>query len=118
MQQDFEAFYDEEITAREMLDYPPAANLLAIHGSGPDEEKLEVAMQALASYLRRFEGEVTSLVGPAPETIRKVQDIYREVLYVKCPDVREICRIRKQAEKYIEINSGFSGMFFQYDLNA
>ena len=38
MHQDYRAFYEEEIGYRKLLGYPPASNLLAIHGSCGNEE--------------------------------------------------------------------------------
>lgn len=116
--QDYDAFYDEEMLAREMMHYPPACNLLAIHGSCADEQRLVVAMGHLKRYLIRNQSRDTVIIGPAPENIRKIQDIYRQVLYVKEPDEERIIRLRRLAEKFIEINSGFNRMMFQYDLNA
>nr|WP_027870246.1 primosomal protein N' [[Eubacterium] cellulosolvens] len=116
--QDYAAFYEEEIMAREMMGYPPAEDLLAIHGSGMDEEKLDFAMKQLKLFLRRFEKESTVMIGPAPESVTKIRDNYRRVLYVKDSDRKNIILIRRYAEKYIEANEGFSRMLFQYDLNA
>ena len=101
-----------------MMHYPPACNLLAIHGSCADEQRLVVAMGHLKRYLIRNQSRDTVIIGPAPENIRKIQDIYRQVLYVKEPDEERIIRLRRLAEKFIEINSGFNRMMFQYDLNA
>ncbi len=116
--QDYEAFCEEEIAAREMLDYPPAADLLAIHGQGPDEQKLDLAMHALQSFLEGRKSSTAVIIGPAPETVKKIQDVYRQVLYIKDTDRQSLIAARRLAEKYIEINSGFNRMFFQYDLNA
>jgi len=118
IRQDYDAFYEEEITAREMMHYPPACNLLAIHGSAADEERLGIAMAHLKKYLIRNQSRETVIIGPAPENIRKIQDIYRQVLYVKDPDEKRIIRLRRLVERFIEINSGFNRMMFQYDLNA
>ena len=38
--QDYEGFYEEEILYREMLNYPPAGNLLCVQFFGPDWERL------------------------------------------------------------------------------
>lgn len=32
--QDYQAFYEEEMSYRMLLDYPPAAHMLAVLGSG------------------------------------------------------------------------------------
>ncbi|MCR4652953.1 MAG: primosomal protein N' [Eubacterium sp.] len=116
--QDYADFYEEEILAREMMGYPPAEDMLAIHGSGMDEEKLDFAMKQLKLFLKRFEKESTVMIGPAPESVTKIRDNYRRVLYIKDSDRKNIILIRRYAEKYIEANEGFNRMLFQYDLNA
>lgn len=35
--QDYESFYEEEISYRRLMGYPPAAGLMAIYASGADE---------------------------------------------------------------------------------
>ena len=55
MHQDYRAFYEEEIGYRKLLGYPPASNLLAIHGSCGNEELLETGMQYIRKFLNRVD---------------------------------------------------------------
>ena len=116
VEQDYEGFYDEEITARELAGYPPAGQLLAIHGVSEDGEQLEKAMLALRTFLLRERRE-DDLIGPAPESVGKKKDAWLEVLYVHGTTVEELVRLRMLAEKYIAINSGFHKIRFGYELN-
>ena len=116
VEQDYEGFYDEEITARELAGYPPAGQLLAIHGVSEDGEQLEKAMLALRAFLLRERRE-DDLIGPAPESVGKKKDAWLEVLYVHGSTVEELVRLRMLAEKYIAINSGFHKIRFGYELN-
>ena len=52
--QDYQAFYEEEMSYRMLLDYPPAAYMLAVLGSGPEDEKLVQAMYYLKLYIERI----------------------------------------------------------------
>ena len=117
--QDYIAFYDEEIAGREIMRYPPAEQMLAIHGASAGQERLETAMRYIRQFLlraRRSDGTV--LIGPAPESVARVQDTWREVLYVKDRDPAEIYRLRGLLEKYVEINSGFREIYLQYEYNV
>ena len=116
VEQDYEGFYEEEITARELAGYPPAGQLLAIHGTSEDGGQLEKAMQALRTFLLREKRE-EDLIGPAPESVGKKKDAWLEVLYVHGVTVEELVRLRMLAEKYIAINSGFHKIRFGYELN-
>ncbi len=118
LQQDYETFYEEEITGRDMMEYPPYAHMLAIHASSMDEGRLDTAMTALRRFLARYEYSGVSVIGPAPEPVVKIKDSYRMVLFIKCADYERIVKIRNTAEKYIDINKGFNRIQFQYDLDA
>ena len=58
------------------------------------------------------------LIGPAPEAVSKVQDMYRMVLYMRHQDREILVRLKNALEKYIEINSGFRKISIQFDFNA
>jgi primosomal protein N' (replication factor Y) len=116
--QDYEAFYQEEISYRYLMDYPPGACMLAILASCEDDELLEKASEYLAKYIRRVHpGDDLHMIGPAYAAVGKVNDIYRRVIYLKHADRDILIRIRDQLEKYIEINSGFRKIYIQYDFN-
>lgn len=118
-EQNYQEFYGEEIRFRQLMGYPPASALLAVHGSCGREEVLEAAMEYIRKYLIRVRRDRSiQIIGPAPESISKIQDLYRRVLYVKGPEKKALIRIREKLEKYIEINSGFKNVYIQYDFNA
>ena len=90
--------------------------LLAIHGTSEDGEQLELAMQALRSFLLREKRE-EDLIGPAQESVGRKKDAWLEVLYVRGMSAEELVRLRMLTEKYIAINSGFHKIRFGYELN-
>lgn len=117
--QDYPAFFDEEIGYRELMDYPPAYHMMAIHASCPEEERLEQAMEYIRRFLLRFHVEPrVQLIGPARESVAKISDLYRFVLYVKASSPEVLFSLRERLERYIEINSGFSNIYIQFDFNA
>ena len=117
--QDYTSFYEQEIGYRQLMGYPPAEHMLAVHVSSAEEEKLDMAMAYLKRFLERImpEKEV-QLIGPADEAVAKINDMYRRVLYIKGENSQLLSRIREQMERYIEINKGFASMYIQYDFNA
>ncbi len=117
--QDYPAFFDEEIGYRELMDYPPAYHMMAIHASCPEEGRLEQAMEYIRRFLLRFHVEPrVQLIGPARESVAKISDLYRFVLYVKASSPEVLFSLRERLERYIEINSGFSNIYIQFDFNA
>ena len=116
--QDYQAFYEEEMSYRMLLDYPPASHMLAILGSGPEDESLVQAMHYLKLYIQRiYKGNDLHVIGPAYAAVGKVKDIYRQVIYLKHEDYQVLVKIKDQLEKYIEINSGFRKMYIQFDFS-
>lgn len=116
--QDYQAFYEEEISYRTLLDYPPAAHMMGVLASGADEALLGKAMHFLKLFVEKiYSGKDLHVIGPAYASVGKVKDIYRQVLYLKHEDYRTLVRIKDQMEKYIEINSGFRNIYIQFDFN-
>lgn len=114
--QDYQAFYEEEMSYRMLLDYPPVAHMLAVLGSGPEDELLVQAMHYLKLYVQRiYKKNDLHVIGPAYAAVGKVKDIYRQVIYLKHEDYQILVWIKDQLEKYIEINSGFRKLYIQFD---
>ena len=115
-EQDYEAFYQEEMAYRMLMDYPPAAHMLSVLVSGENEELLEQGMDYLAKFVERIASRYRiHVIGPAYAAVGKVNDIYRKVLYLKHRDERILMDIKDKTEKYIELNSGFRRLYIQFD---
>ena len=114
--QDYEAFYQEEMAYRMLMDYPPAAHMLSVLVSGENEELLEQGMDYLAKFVERIASRYRiHVIGPAYAAVGKVNDIYRKVLYLKHRDEHILMDIKDKTEKYIELNSGFRRLYIQFD---
>ncbi len=116
--QDYETFYKEEIANRRIMRYPPISCLLSIHGSAKEEEHLQNAMNYIKKYLEKIRlRDQIQILGPVYESIAKLQDQYRMVIYIKNADISDIIKMRQYTEKYISINSGFNDINIQFSLN-
>ena len=114
--QDYFRFYQEEMSYRTLLDYPPAAHMLSVLASGEDEALLEKGMEFIKRFTERISpGKSLHIIGPAWEAVGKVNDIYRKVLYLKHTEEKILMEIKNKTEKYIEINSGFRNLHIQFD---
>ena len=114
--QDYEAFYQEEMAYRMLMDYPPAAHMLSVLASGENEALLTQGMDYLAKFIERISVRYKiHVIGPAYASVGKVNDIYRKVLYLKHHDEQILQDIKSKTEKYIEVNSGFRKLFVQFD---
>lgn len=121
--QDYEQFFQEEMTYRALMGYPPASQLMAVLVSCKEEELLETACHYLKAYAetccKKCERAGTSvqLIGPASPYVGKVRDTYRRVIYLKSEQEAVLVFLKDQLEQYIEINSGFQNIWIQFDLN-
>lgn len=117
--QDYDWFYQEEMDYRSLMDYPPRAAMAAVRGAGKEEELLIRAMDYCRKYIERiYPGKDLTLIGPAPESVAKVQDMYRRVLYMRHTDREILIKIKNALERYIEVNRGFQNIYIQYDFTV
>ncbi len=117
-QQDYEGFYEEEMSYRSLMGYPPVEQLLAVMMTGEDEDLLVTAADYVRKFIERADrSHYLKVIGPASPYISKVNDVYRRVVYVKSEDEDHLIRIKDQLEQYIKINRGFERLRVQFDFN-
>ncbi len=78
LRHDYEGFYEQEISYRTQLGYPPVGRMVKIETSAPDEKTAKEAIEAAKKRMHGMakSGEV-SLLGPAPSPISSVRGRYR-----------------------------------------
>lgn len=80
--EDYEAFYEEELKTRALFDYPPYVSLLRIVISDTKEAYLKEVSKLIDTELISYEKEV-SVYGPAPCPIAVVRNRYRYQFLIK-----------------------------------
>lgn len=102
--QDYEGFYEEEITYRELLKYPPAAHMLAVLSTAQKEDEGNAVLDRSAALIReRFASEKELyIIGPAQAAVSKINDLYRHTLYLKHPDYEKLVQIKDMLETYVK----------------
>lgn len=80
--QDWETFYQQQLTARRMYGFPPFYHLMKLTVSRASSNSAEKASQQLADILMAADLKI-SLVGPSPSFYEKVAGKYRWQLIVK-----------------------------------
>lgn len=83
--QDYKAFFEEEMSYRKLLNYPPYSHFLCIQFFGNEEDRLLQITGIFAEKIKSLfaDNKKTALIGPAPAGIAKIDDVYRFVIYVK-----------------------------------
>ena len=92
--QDYEAFYEEEIMYRELLEYPPAGHMLTILVVSKDEKRCK----GLAVRLAKEAGAYVHVIGPTPAAVSKVKDYYRYMIYLKSLKEEPIRQAKERLE--------------------
>lgn len=86
--QDYDAFFNNEIKMRKFLLYPPFCDICEIHFSGNFEKEVMNAAQTFHSLLleekKKHEKIPLRILGPAPATILKVNNRFRYKIILKC----------------------------------
>ena len=130
--QDYKGFYEEEILYREMLAYPPAAHMLAVLVASAGEETGRKLAEEIGALVRGFAeqenaalqagkggldlaaetgGQVPEraipgghmhVIGPAPASVGRINDIYRFMLYVKHEDYGKLVEVKNRTEQFWE----------------
>ncbi|MDE7044594.1 MAG: primosomal protein N', partial [Acetatifactor sp.] len=108
-EQDYGGFYREEVLYREMLGYPPAAHMLAVQIFSKEEERGRLLAEQLAAasgiermHRGRERGGNMTLIGPAPASIGRINDIFRFVFYVKCAKYDKLIQVKDILEEKIQ----------------
>lgn len=123
-EQNYENFYEQEITYRMLMSYPPIWNLLVIMCTCEQEQQLSFVTDKMVKRLqgcidteKTLEGEIIQLIGPADATIAKVNDIYRKVIYIKTKEYQNLVLLKEWMEYYVQDNRDFQNVSVQFDFN-
>ena len=100
--QDYDAFYEEEILTRKLMIYPPYCDICVVSTQGLSRETAERAIKALFEEIKRLiSGEFSSvkliILGPSPASIVRVNNRYRYRMIIKCRNNTEFRKMLRNA---------------------
>ena len=118
--QDYRAFYEMEIPTRQIGFYPPYSRIIRLLGRSTHPERIRNFMSQLGEVLRdalfsHIEAKEVQILGPAPPSIEKIHNKFREHIIIKSksflalrPILQEIILEKKipklHAKDYLEID--------------
>lgn len=125
MKQDYDAFYEQEIMYRELMDYPPVSNLLTVKVSSKNEQLANDTpvwlLQETTKKLRKIyydEGDMPRAIGPSRASVYKLNDIFSVLLFFKHKQYTVLTQVKDILEKYIrEHEQDFRMVSVQFDFN-
>lgn len=97
-------FYDEELAARRLLNYPPACHLATLSASGKNRQEVETAALQWKSRLEgSLDGRASiTLLGPVPAMGRLPKGHHRHQILVKGTDRPLLCRLLQGSVEHME----------------
>ena len=112
--QDYEAFYKEEIAYRQLLMYPPCSHLLTILVESKNEKRAESFSDDLAEIVNN--GIIGNVIGPTDAQIKKIEDVFRRVIYIKAVDITQLTECKDRVEAYVD-SRGEKGIRVTFDFD-
>ena len=110
---DYMGFYNKEMNIRKMLKYPPFYYLCHIKISGKEMEYVSKEAEKIKRALVR-NLENTSILGPTPSTIFRVNNIYRFGIILK---YKKEDKLKETLEKVLEHYKGNNKIKIDIDFN-
>ncbi len=114
-QQEASIFYDNELSFRKMMNYPPFSILAAVLVLAREKSDAAACVGELAKHIREACGEKAVLIGPAEAGLSKAKDWFRYVLYIKCHEEKEAEKIKQLTEMISREGKWVKSCRVQYD---
>lgn len=96
--QDYNSFYAQEIMYRELCGYPPVSHLLKVLIEGRDEGIVKKEAEILKDTAGSIGEKDIRILGPAPDVIGKLKDVFRYALYVRHDDYEVLTTVMEKIE--------------------
>ena len=115
---DYKGFYDEEISFRKLMNYPPSWNMLKIMVACGDEGALlretDRVKADIDKEISLLGEEGIKVFGPSPANIYKLNDVYRMIFYIKSSDYRKLVILKDELGERQSVEKAVS---LQFDFN-
>ncbi|MCM1257234.1 MAG: primosomal protein N' [Roseburia sp.] len=115
--QDYESFYQKEITYRKMMHYPPVFHMAVVIFTSEDETSAVQASIRLARVIKNTRIENLQVIGPAGAAVAKVKDIYRQVIYLKHPEYESLVTLKDRLELFIKEKQDMTQVNITFDFD-
>ncbi len=108
------SFYENELAYRRLMKYPPYCTMLSVSMLSENKECGQKCMEVVVQGIRQKFGKEITLIGPAPDVVKRVKDRFRYVLYVKAGQLQTAIRVKDFISEEMEPEK--YGCYIQYAL--
>lgn len=100
--QDYESFFDMEMSYRRLLRYPPVYNMMVVLiTSDKYDDAVSVSKDIYKNINRSCKTmDGAKAIGPGDASIAKINDVYRRVIYIKSRRLDDLGKIRDIVDEY------------------
>ena len=113
--QDYVSFFEQELSLRQMLHYPPVSNILGVLVLSEKEENAKELAEKIAGMMKQY--EEVQVLGPTQAPLAKAKDVYREIVYGKCSDYRVLRQMKNQLERFMNQQEFYQDCRLQFNFN-
>ena len=120
--QDYETFFDAELSIRKAMLYPPFADICVVGFVGMKEKDVARASRQFLSMLsllaqQRYSDQPMRVLNPAPALVAKVSNKYRYRIIIKCRNNLKFREMVSQLLIEFSGNREYSGVTVFADIN-
>ena len=120
--QDYDAFYEQEIALRRLMQYPPFCDLCMVGFTGADHAKTRAAALAMLDHVKQLVAEQYAsvplkILGPSPARVVRVGGRYRYRMLIKCRNTAAFRALLHQALCRLGQQKGMAGVSVFADMN-
>ena len=120
--QDYDAFYRQEIEFRKVLDYPPYTRMIQIRMTGPDAQRLAAYAQRMGAAGREMMAACSDYakleaMGPIEAPLHRIANQYRWQMLVKGPGVGPLHRFVRELLSHAKAQTGRGDLTVAVDVD-
>ena len=120
--QDYQGFFEQEMAYRSLMQYPPAAHLMALYLMSEKEEELEAGAKLVRALAQEAAGKTAGggglqFIGPADAGLARLKDVYRKVLYLKSADLSALLSVKEKLEPELVREERLRALNIQFDMD-
>ena len=116
--ENYESFYQHEITFRKLMSYPPVSHMVAVMVTSKDDGFAERMSRLLLERVKENNDDMSiKPIGPVKAVVGRINDIYRWMIYLKCEEYDLLKHAKDELEDYMKENENFKKCLVQFDFD-
>ena len=99
------------------MGYPPVQGMCVILISHINEKFLDRVSKDVAGRIEKSKIDGLVMLGPSKATISKINNVYRNVIYIKHDSEEVISKIEAAIMRYVNMVESYKDIVVQFDYN-